>query len=1069
MLSRFFIARPVLANVLAILTVLVGVFAMLRLPVAQYPNVVPPTVQVTTRYPGASPADVMRSVALPIEQQVNGVQGMLYMQSTSAADGTYALTVTFAIGTDLDQAQVLVQNRVQGAVASLPQAVQVQGVTVQKRSTAILQIIALTSADVRHDSLYLSNYAIINMRDVLARVPGVGSINVFGAGQYAMRVWLDPERLRARGLTVQDVTQNLQQQNMDVTAGQLGMSPAPEDQARQYTLVVAGRLADTSEFEDVILKVGSGGAITRLRDVGRVELGAQGYGQAFTLDGRPAAGLAIFQSPDANALAVATTVRAVLGDLQRRFPVGVSASVPFDSTVFVRASVREVYTTLVETAALVLLVIVLFLQDWRAMLVPATTVPVTIIGAFAAMAAFGFSINLSTLFAIVLAVGIVVDDAIVVVERAAFHIAGGMDRVEAAATALDELFGPIIGITLVLMAVFIPASFLPGLSGRLYAQFALVIAATAAISAVNAVTLKPVQCATWLRPPRVGHQPALVFRLFNRAQAGVERLYVGAAARAARHAWAVAAAGLVLVVASIVGFARIPTSFLPLEDQGYLLVAVQLPPGAALGRTEQALQRVQERARSLGFVREVIGIAGVSVLDGNASLSSGGVAYLMLKDWSERHGKDADLRSLYDRTSDALRDMDGMRTLVIVPPAIQGLGNVGGFTMMVELRDGSTDFARLQSSVSGIVTAAGNDGGLQRVATPFRADAPQVRLEVNRVKAEMLGVSVGDVFQALSTTFGSSYVGQINRFGRVFQVYAQADQDFRLTVQALSQIAVRSAGGAMVPLDSIVSAQPSAGPPLITAYNLYPAATVIGAPAPDQSSGEAMDTMERIARAALPQGTGFDWTSMSYQEKAAGNGIVLAFGAALVLVYFVLAAQYESWLLPFAVLLGVPLAVAGPALALSALGVANNLYTQIGLVLLVALAAKNAILVVEVAREERRFHGADIVAAAVTAAQRRFRPIVMTSLAFGLGVLPLVLAEGAGANARRSIGIAVLTGMISSTCLGMLTVPAFFVVVQRASERLGKRSQPLSPVASAAAPPMPVRIVQPHSHEETQA
>lgn len=1066
MLSRFFIARPVLANVLAILTVLVGVFAMLRLPVAQYPNVVPPTVQVTTRYPGASPVDVMRSVALPIEQQVNGVQSMLYMQSTSAADGTYALTVTFAIGTDLDQAQVLVQNRVQSVVASLPQAVQAQGVTVQKRSTAILQIIALASADARHDSLYLSNYAIINMRDVLARVPGVGSINVFGAGQYAMRVWLDPERLRARGLTVQDVTQNLQQQNMDVTAGQLGMSPAPEDQARQYTLVVAGRLADTREFEDVILKAGAGGAITRLRDVGRVELGAQGYGQAFTLDGRPAAGLAIFQSPDANALAVATTVRAALDDLQRRFPVGVSASVPFDSTVFVRASVREVYTTLVEAAVLVLLVIVLFLQDWRAMLVPATTVPVTIIGAFAAMAAFGFSINLSTLFAIVLAVGIVVDDAIVVVERAAFHIAGGMDRVEAAATALDELFGPIVGITLVLMAVFIPASFLPGLSGRLYAQFALVIAATAAISAVNAATLKPVQCATWLRRPRAGHQPALVFRLFNRAHAAVERLYVGAAARAARHAWAVAAMGLALVIASVAGFARIPTSFLPLEDQGYLLVSVQLPPGAALGRTEQALQRVQEKARSLGFVREVIGIAGVSVLDGNASLSSSGVAYLMLKDWSARHGKDADLRSLYERTDDALRNMEGMRTLVIVPPAIQGLGNVGGFTMMVELRDGSTDFARLQSAANGIVAAAGNDGGLQRVATPFRADAPQVRLEVNRVKAEMLGVSVGDVFQALSTAFGSSYVGQINRFGRVFQVYAQADQDFRLTIRALSQIAVRSTGGAMVPLDAVVSAQPSAGPPLITSYNLYPAATVIGAPAADRSSGEAMDTMERIARESLPRGIGFDWTSMSYQEKAAANGIVLAFGAALVLVYFVLAAQYESWFLPFAVVLGVPLALAGPALALSALGVANNLYTQIGLVLLVALAAKNAILIVEVAREERRFRGADIVAAAVTAAQTRFRPIVMTSLAFGLGVLPLVFAEGAGANARRSIGIAVLTGMLSSTCLGTLVVPAFFVVVQRASERLGERFQPLSRIASAAAP---VRIAQPHPHEETQA
>ena len=1056
MLSRFFIARPVLANVLAILTILIGAAALLRLPVAQYPNVVPPTVQVTTRYPGASPSDVMRSVALPIEQQVNGVGGMLYMQSTSAADGTYALTVTFAIGTDLDTAQVLVQNRVQTVIASLPQAVQAQGVSIQKRSTAILQIIALTGAEARQDSLYLSNYAIINMRDVLARVPGVSGINVFGAGQYAMRIWLDPERLRARGLTVGDVTQDLQQQNMDVTAGQLGMAPAPDSQARQYTLLVSGRLADTGEFEDVILKLGPGGAITRLRDVGRVELGAQSYGQAFTLDGRPAAGLAIFQSPDANALAVATAVQANLQTLQRRFPAGVTASVPFDSTVFVRASIRELYATLIEATVLVLLVIVLFLQDWRAMLVPATTVPVTIIGAFAAMAAVGFSVNLATLFAIVLAIGIVVDDAIVVVERAAFHLGRGLDRTEAAATALDELFGPIIGITLVLMAVFVPASFMPGLSGRLYAQFALVIAATAAISAVNAVTLKPVQCATWLRPPRAGHRRAWPFRMFERGFGVAEHWYATAATAAAQRAAPVAGVGLLLVAASVGGFARIPTSFLPLEDQGYLLISVQLPPGAALGRTEQVLQRVQQKARTLPFVREVIGIAGVSVLEGNATLSSGGVAYVMLKDWSQRTGRDADLRALYERTSDAMRDIEGARTLVIVPPAIQGLGNVGGFTMMVELRDGSTDFTRLQAVAAEIVARAGKATALQRTATVFRADAPQVRLDVDRVKAEMLGVSVGDVFGALSTAFGSSYVGQVNRFGRVFQVYAQADEAFRLTPAALGQLAARSAGGAMVPLDAMVSAQPSAGPPLITSYDLYPAATVIGAASPGHSSGEALAAMEGIAADILPRGAGFDWTAMSFQEKVTGNGLALAFGAALVLVYMVLAAQYESWFLPFAVVLGVPLALTGPALVLGVLGVANNLYTQIGLVLLVALAAKNAILIVEVAREERQ-RGAEIASAAVTAARTRFRPIVMTSLTFGFGVLPLILAEGAGASARRSIGIAVFTGIISSTCLGTLVAPAFFVVAQRLSERFGgpnQASRAVVPVLQPATPPI---------------
>ncbi len=755
-------------------------------------------------------------------------------------------------------------------------------------------------------------------------------------------------------------------------------------------------------------------------------------------------------------------MRASLDELRTHFPPGLTASVPFDSTVFVNASVHEVYTTLIEAAVLVLLVIVLFLQDWRAMLVPATTVPVTIIGAFAAMLAFGFSINLSTLFAIVLAVGIVVDDAIVVVERAAYHLARGMDRVDAAATALDELFAPIVGITLVLMAVFLPASLLPGLSGRLYAQFAVVIAATAAISAVNAATLKPVQCATWLRPPRPGHRPGLVFRWFDSAQGALERVYVGAASRAARHAGLATAAGLLLVGASIVGFMRIPTSFLPLEDQGYLLVAVQLPPGAALGRTEQALQRVQEKVRTLPFVREVIGIAGVSPLESNASLSSSGVAYVMLKDWSQRRGRDGDLRSLYQRTTASLDDIEGVRTLVIVPPAIQGLGNVGGFTMMLELRDGGTDFGRLQTAVDRVVAAAGHDEALQRTASTFRADAPQVRLEVDRVKAEMLGVSVGDVFQALSTAFGSSYVGQINRFGHVFQVYAQADQDFRLTARALSQVAVRAAGGAMVPLDAVVNAAPSSGPPLITSYNLYPAAAVIGAAAAGRSSGEAMDAMERIAASVLPPGTGFDWTAMSYQEKAAGNAIVFAFGAGMLLVYLVLAAQYESWFLPLAVVLGVPLALAGPALALTVLGVANNVYTQIGLVLLVALAAKNAILIVEVAREERRFRGAEIVAAAITAAQTRFRPIVMTSLAFGLGVLPLLLAAGAGANSRRSIGLAVVTGMLSSTCIGTLVVPAFFVVVQRLAERMGERKR--APSRS----PGPQSVIQPIARE-TQA
>jgi HAE1 family hydrophobic/amphiphilic exporter-1 len=959
------------------------------------------------------------------------------MQSTSASDGSYTLTVTFKIGTNLDNAQILVQNRVASALSSLPQAVQAQGVTVQKRSTAILLFVTLTSPDGRYDSLYLANYATINLKDELSRLPGVGNVNVFGAGQYSMRVWLDPEKLKARSLNAQDVVLSLQQQSQEVTAGQVGMPPAPPSVDFQYTIELPGRLADVDQFENVIVKTGSNGELTRLRDVGRVELGAQTYGQVFSLDGKPAAGIGIYQSPGANALDVENAVEAKMAELTQQFPQGLVASVPFDTTVFVNASIHEVYKTLIEAAVLVLVVILVFLQDWRAMLVPATTVPVTIVGAFAAMWALGFTVNFSTLFAIVLSIGIVVDDAIVVVEGAAHNVEKGMSGHDAAIRAMDELLGPIIGITLVLMSVFLPAAFLPGLTGRMYAQFALVIAATALLSAINAVTLKPTQAALWLRPPVPPERRNAFYRGFNAVYGRLETNYAGLIGRMAAHAGLMTIIAFAIMALAFWGLARVPTGFLPIEDQGYLLVAIQLPDGAALGRTQTALQQVATIAAKDQSVARVITIAGVSALDNNATLANAGVAYVVLKDWSKRDG----LIKIFSRLSQALNAIDA-RVITLPPPPIQGIGNAGGFTLQVELRDGSTDLAKLQSITNTIVANAQSQSALQRVSTSFRAVAPQLRVDIDRVKAQTLHVPVDQVFATLATYFGSTYVAQFNKFGRVFQVYAQSDAQFRLRARDIEQLSVRNQQGNMIPLGTMVKVEPIVGAPLISLYNLYPSSSIIGLPAAGFSSGEAIRLMEENAAATLPPGTGSEWTAMSYQEKIVGSQMYFVFAMALLLVYLVLAGQYESWYAPLSVILSVPLALTGPVLVLELLRIDNNLYTQIGVILLIALSAKNAILIVEVAREHRVHENKPLLEAAVDAARARFRPILMTSFAFILGVAPLVIATGAGASARKSIGITVFSGMIASTCLAVLFVPSLFVVVQRFEEWRASRKTP---------------------------
>ena len=1034
-MSKFFIERPVLANVIAFVMMLLGGVALFKLPVAQYPPITPPTIQVTANYPGANAKTLVETVALPIEQQVNGVEKMLYMQSTCTSDGRYSLIVTFKVGTDLDFAQVLVQNRVSAALAQLPEAVQQQGVVTKKKSTAILQIVTLTSPDNRYDALFLSNYATLRLHDRLARLPGVSDVTVFGIGQYSMRIWLNPQKMRQRSLMPSDVIAAIQQQNTRVPAGQIAMPPVAGGEDFQVTIDVKGDLATVEEFADIIVKFENGGRITRIRDIGRVELGAQTYSQFFKMDGKVAGGMAIFQLPEANALDTAAHVRNAMTEFAKDFPPGLEYSIPFDTTKFVTASVTEVYHTLLEAGLLVLLVIVIFLQNWRATLVPATTVPVTIIGAFAAMAVMGFTINLLTLFAVVLAIGIVVDDAIVVVEGTTQHIERGKTAKQASIDAMKELFGPILAVTLVLMSVFVPPAFMPGISGQMYRQFALVIAATALISAINAATLKPTQCALWLRPIDRSQPKNVFFRAFNRVYQRVESSYVWIIRRVVARSTLMAGIGIGLIAIAGWGLTRIPTGFIPTEDQGYAMVTVLLPDGASLERTELVMNELARICRENRAVESTISIGGMSPLDNNASLANAGIIYLMFKDWSKR-SKGQDLRSIYNNLSSRLTNYQGARTMVLVPPPIQGLGLSGGFQMQVELADGSYDFARLQNVADEIISRSKASPPIRMALTPLRASVPQIKVDVNRSQAESLGVAVGDVDNTIQTYLGSSFVNLFTRFGYNYIVYAQADSPYRQQIQSIGDYCVRNPNGQMVPVGTLVRLEQTQGPAVIMLYNLYPSATINGGANEAFSSGQALQTMENIAAKVLPAGMSYEWTAMSYQEKLVGSSTYLIFALAILLVYFVLAGQYESWITPGTVILAVPLALLGTVAALLSLGVPNNIYVQIGLVLLIALSAKNAILIVEMAREGRAA-GKTLLDATIEASEVRFRPILMTSVTFILGVLPLLTATGAGASARKSLGLTVATGMLASTCLAVLFVPAFYVVLQRWRHRPG--------------------------------
>ena len=1028
MLSKFFIDRPVFANVIAIVTILLGIVALYRLPVERYPAIVPPTVVVSAAYPGANAKVVADTVAAPIEQQVNGVENMMYMTSTSSSDGTYALTITFEIGTNLDDAQVLVQNRVAIAQPSLPEEVRRQGLSVKKQSSNIIMAVTLTSPSKKFDGLFLSNYATLRLRDELSRVDGVGEVLVRGVGAYAMRIWLDPDKLASRQLTTQDVTAALARQNVQVAAGQVGQPPSPDGQRFQMTVTTLGRLSDPDQFEGIVIKASPSGQMVYLRDVARVELGAQNYDSYASRNGMDSANMLVYQLPGSNAIDVARSVRVAMEKIKPTLPEGLEYSIPFDTTKFVEAAIRGVYTTLIEAGLLVLIVILVFLQSWRALLIPATTVPVTIIGAFAFMPLLGFSVNMLTLFGLVLAIGIVVDDAIVIVENATHHIERGLAPRDATIKAMTEVTGPVIAITLVLMAVFLPTAFLGGITGQLYRQFALTIAATAFISAVNALTLKPAQCATYLRPYTGKNFFTRVFDFFYKP---LEWFYSCCISQLLRVWWLVLIVFVGIAIFTGWWYQKTPTGFLPTEDQGYVIIAVQLPDAASLDRTREVTERMSKIFASTPGVEHWFVLGGFSLLDGT-NASNGATAFAAWSDWSKRTTPDLSQESLVARLQKEFAQMQESFILVLVPPSIQGLGVAGGFQMQIEDREGVGPEI-LQERTQAVIDEARKSPEIGGASSSFRAGVPQLYLNIDRVKAERMGVMLSDVFATLQANLGSVYVNDFNKFDRTYQVRVQADARFRSDPSRLRRLEVRNRTGQRVPLATLLTPETRIGPQSIIRYNLYPTASINGGAAPGVSSGEALKVMESVAAKVLPRSMGFDWTGIAYQEKRISGEAVFVFALAVLLVYLVLAAQYESWLLPLAVILVVPLGIFGVVAAVNFTGTDNNMYTQIGVVLIIALASKNAILIVEFARE-LRLQGRSIHEAAIEAARMRFRPILMTSFAFIMGVLPLVWATGAAAASRRALGTAVFGGMITSTVLAVFFVPVFYVAIQKLIE-----------------------------------
>ncbi len=1033
MLSRFFINRPIFASVISILIVLAGGVCVFNLPIAQYPDITPPVVQVKAFFPGADPQVIADTVASPIEQQINGVENMLYMLSTSAADGSYTLNVTFELGTNIDMATVLTQNRVTTAIPSLPEEVQRQGVTTKKVSSALVAIMCLYSPDGRYDDLYLTNYVSIRIKDELSRIRGVGNVDVFPQKDYGMRLWLDPNKMESRSLTTNDVVDALRQQNVQVAAGNVGQRPSPKGVDFQLNVNTLGRLTDVSQFENIIVKTAEGGRVTRVKDIARVELGAKSYDTFSIFNGKAAATMVVYQSPGSNALQVADEVQKTMEKLKQEFPQGLEYKAIYEISSFIRSSIHEVIKTLFEAFVLVFMVVFIFLQDWRATIIPAITIPVSLVGTFAVMALLGFSINMVTLFGMVLAIGIVVDDAIVVVENVERNMTGfGLSPKEGAIRAMEEVTSPIIGTTLVLMAVFVPAALMGGITGALYRQFSLTIAITTLFSSINALTLSPALCAILLRPSQGPKN--ILFRGFNSVFDRIASSYTNIVSVCLRRVWLMTLIFVVLVVCTAMGFLRVPTGFVPLEDDGLILVNVQMPDGANLDRTEFTVKKVDAILEKTNGIASYGVLGGYSMIDGAASNLA--AIFAPLTPWDERvrNGRSREV-IIAELTREFSKIQEGMVFPFTLPP-IFGLGTGGGFELQLQDKSGLGLIA-LQNAGMDLAAAANGQPSLMNVFSTFRATVPNVFVDVDRDKVFNLGVPLQSVFDTMAAYLGSTYVNDFNRFGRTWQVKVQGDSVFRSKPEDILKLQVRNRNGKMLPLGALAKIVDSVGPLKVDRYNLYPTAKIMGNPAPGYSSGQALETMERLARFRLPVGMGYEWTAMAFQEKKAGSQAGIIFALAILVVFLILAAQYESWADPLSVVLVVPLAVLGAVLALIIRHMDNNIYTQVGLVLLVGLSAKNAILIVEFVRDMRK-KGDGLIEAIIQGAKLRFRPILMTSFSFILGVLPLVVATGAGAVSRQALGTAVFAGMLGVTILGVFFTPVLYLFLQRIKGVLSK-------------------------------